>query len=84
MEQLALQGLREVVRAHIQSGTIDNTEIALFDLIMNEKETNIQCPGTLPRAGLTILGQNDGTLVVLVQSILLDINALCLQKQTSP
>ena len=60
MEQFALQGLGHEIGSHLFGRTIHHPKVALVDLVMDEKETNVKGTSSLTRAALAILSKNDG------------------------
>jgi len=61
-----------------------NPEISLLNLICQEKVTDVDCSGSLARASLSIVLQQNGGLVFLVQDVLLDIVPLFFHKELGP
>jgi len=60
-----------------------NPGISLYNLICQEKAMDVDCPGSLVRA-LSIVLQQNGELVVLVQDALLDIVPLFFHEEFGP
>ena len=47
VEELPLKGLGKVIRMHFRRRTIHYAEVSLIDLVMDEKETDVQSAGAL-------------------------------------
>jgi len=61
-----------------------NPEISLLNLVRQEKVTDVDGSGSLARASLSIVLQQNGGLVVLAQDVLLDIAPLFFHKELGP
>jgi len=66
LKQTSLQWLTHAVAIHLRSGTMLHPEISLLNLIHQEKVTDVDCSGSLARASLSIVLQQNGGLVVMV------------------
>ena len=60
MEDSTLQWFGEVITTHVPSGTVHNPQVSLIDLVVNEKETNVQSTCALASTAPAILSQQDG------------------------
>ena len=57
VEDCTLQRFGEIITSHIPGGTIDNTNVALLDLVMNEKETDVQSTCALASTVASVLSK---------------------------
>jgi hypothetical protein len=84
LKQFSLQGFTHVVSTHLHGGQILNIQVVLGHLITQEEVPNIQSPCPLTGTLLAIGFQNNGTLVVLVEDVVLDGVSLCLHEELGP
>ena len=59
MEELALQGLGQEVRMHLGCRTVHDPKVALVDLVVHEKESDIQSTGPFSGTTLPVFGKNN-------------------------
>jgi len=59
LKQTSLQWLTHVITIHLCSGRMFNPEISLLNLIRQEKVRDVDCSGSLARASLSIVLQQN-------------------------
>jgi hypothetical protein len=84
LKQFSLQWFCHVISDHLQSGAVLNSHISLLNLVCQKEITDIERTSSLAQTSLTICFQQDSTLVVLIQDVLLDLIALSFHKQLGP
>ena len=72
------------VSDHFISGTVFDDHISFLDLVSYKEISDIQCSGPLAGAFPAILFQYNSTLVVLVQYVCQNLEALGFQEQFGP
>jgi hypothetical protein len=83
VEKFALKGLGEVVGHHFFRGAVLDRNLLAGNAIGDEKISNVDVAGSFPTGGLTVVGELDHALIILVQDGG-DTVALCLHKVFSP
>ena len=68
LEQLPLQGLGEEIPPHLRGGPESNLQISFTNLVCKEEVTDVQCPGPLAGALLSIGLKKDIEVMHLVPS----------------
>ena len=81
-EQRTLERLGEEISSHLFCRSINNKKLTVVNFFFHSKETNIDMASSLTQ--LTLLGEQDGGLIVLLNHSRLQLESLGFQEMAEP
>ena len=79
-----MKRFRKEIGKHFFRGTIHDGDVLGLETVLHKEISDVDMPGLLPARCSTVLFKADGTLVILIKSIVWELVSLLSQKHFGP